>query len=791
MTEEHKDGEGSPTGDGTTRLERIRRLIERRPAVASLGCLLLATAVYFLPVLSGSGFFWDDYANYQFPRALFHAKRVAELMSPAYCAFLDCGRPIGMEAGHSIFYPPYLAIAPWSGDAGVFERLLSLVYVGHIFLAGAAMYLLCRAWGASHPGSVLGGMTYAFSSFMVLRMGSGNPSVGLSWLPLVILGMDRLRQGAEAWTWRQVRGVLLTGGALGALLLAGLLQTQVWVVLLVGAFGIAAAVRAGSEKGASACWNFCACGALAGVVGFALSSVFLLPAMEYGAESSRLTSEIYKDPSFQVPWRMALTNVIPHLFGRVEGPGSGEGWNIFWGGAGFWDYWERVSYAGLAGLLALLAAPIYLWRNRSVEGWLFFGTGVFAVLYMYGIASPVQYAMAQLLPPLQGLRNPVRASFLLSFAEAVLAARLFDWAWPREAAGWRAAALRLVPMFGLAAAIMLWGANQARPLVPQGGVGEEIFAGAVNGQLVLLVFFAAVMAGVAMGRLALSKARWLFVALVFFDLYRFGHGFNMSPQSAVAANAHTQVSQAMKQKMDALPSAERCRFEWNPMAQANLKSVVWEMDNFGGYCMNQPRYLDRLYALREKRPEPFRDLMNVRFRLHTMRDGSATVEVRTNALPRAWFVPTAIAAPKDGAAEMILGPGFDPRKKVVLEDAGPFHEAPAGAPVNIAAARLTAFDHTALSAESDAPVPGYVVFSELYFPGWEASVDGEPVDVLRANLIQRAVEVPAGKHVIEMRYRPKSFAAGLWLYIPVMALLAGIGLSEARKAIRRRSVSVG
>lgn len=55
---------------------------------------------------------------------------------------------------------------------------------------------------------------------------------------------------------------------------------------------------------------------------------------------------------------------------------------------------------------------------------------------------------------------------------------------------------------------------------------------------------------------------------------------------------------------------------------------------------------------------------------------------------------------------------------------------------------------------------GLAVFSEVYFPwGWEATVDGEPVDIARVNYVLRAIAVPAGHHKVEMRFNPRSVSA--------------------------------
>lgn len=61
----------------------------------------------------------------------------------------------------------------------------------------------------------------------------------------------------------------------------------------------------------------------------------------------------------------------------------------------------------------------------------------------------------------------------------------------------------------------------------------------------------------------------------------------------------------------------------------------------------------------------------------------------------------------------------------------------------------------------DAPVEGAVVLNDLYYPGWVAEVDGKPVQILRADVLFRAVQVPRGASFVEFRYEPLS-TANLW-----------------------------
>ena len=61
--------------------------------------------------------------------------------------------------------------------------------------------------------------------------------------------------------------------------------------------------------------------------------------------------------------------------------------------------------------------------------------------------------------------------------------------------------------------------------------------------------------------------------------------------------------------------------------------------------------------------------------------------------------------------------------------------------------------------EADSPDGGFLVLNDLWHPWWFAELDGTPADILRANVLFRAVAVPPGAHVVRFAFRP---IAGAW-----------------------------
>jgi hypothetical protein len=93
-------------------------------------------------------------------------------------------------------------------------------------------------------------------------------------------------------------------------------------------------------------------------------------------------------------------------------------------------------------------------------------------------------------------------------------------------------------------------------------------------------------------------------------------------------------------------------------------------------------------------------------------------------------------------------------------------------------------DHVRIVAE--APSEGLLVVGDSWWPGWTARVDGMPVPILRADAIVRAVVWPAGRHVLDMAYRPREIAIGAAVSVTTVILLIGMVLAGRRRSATSR-----
>jgi hypothetical protein len=166
------------------------------------------------------------------------------------------------------------------------------------------------------------------------------------------------------------------------------------------------------------------------------------------------------------------------------------------------------------------------------------------------------------------------------------------------------------------------------------------------------------------------------------------------------------------------------------------------------------------------------------FARRAQRDDSLGVEVwEVPHRPWAFFAGRAVAAERPlDARKVLLGlvaRGED--DAVVLEAAAP----PPTAPGRVLRVERGT---TAVRIEAEAEGPALLVVQDAFWPGWRASIDGRPAEILAADYLVRAVAWPPGRHVLEMTYEPPELRHGLVL--SALGALAVLGLALA--AWRRR-----
>jgi hypothetical protein len=178
-----------------------------------------------------------------------------------------------------------------------------------------------------------------------------------------------------------------------------------------------------------------------------------------------------------------------------------------------------------------------------------------------------------------------------------------------------------------------------------------------------------------------------------------------------------------------------------------------------------------------------------RFRL--VHSGDVKVYENLDVLPRAYVVHQAqFAADDEAALALLQDPAFDPTVSVVLAAPGsPAEPKPGSQTDGDDRVSVWRYEPEHIVIEADLAYDGYLVLSDTHYPGWHVSLDGAAGVIQRANLMFRAVRLPAGHHVVEFRFQPQSLYIGMSLSAGV-AILTIVGLVTLIRQQSRHSRGV-
>jgi hypothetical protein len=166
------------------------------------------------------------------------------------------------------------------------------------------------------------------------------------------------------------------------------------------------------------------------------------------------------------------------------------------------------------------------------------------------------------------------------------------------------------------------------------------------------------------------------------------------------------------------------------------------------------------------------------------RDGSQVFE-NLAAMPRVWLVPEVMVLEAEAirtagqTSRLPDGREFDPKQMGLIEKPLSLHK---GQRDPNASARVTTLADNTMEVRTESATSAFLVTSDVYYPGWRATVDDRPVELYRANYAFRGVAVPAGNHVVKFSYQPRRFYLGVTISLGCLSVLSGLILvSLARR----------
>jgi hypothetical protein len=698
-----------------------------------------------------------------------------------------------------VLYPPHwlnLILSP-----GTYYVIF---VVSHLLFSALGVCALSRRLGLSAGAALTGASLWMLSGPLLSTVNVWHHFAGAAWIPWVLLAADR------AMTTGRRADMAVWGGAAAAQVLAGSADMSAMTAPLTLVYLVFRS-RRGPQSPSPARLGLLAVGA--GAMALAISAGLWLPTLDVASRSDRRNLP----ESVRTNWSVhpaSLTHaVLPLPLHRVP-------LHPRWAAALFDSREPFLMSLYLGTVTVALAAAAYAGPSRPGRG-VFAAAGTVALLAALGKHTPFYGLLTTLAPPLRMIRYPSKAMVVVAFAAAMLAAMGYDaWRSPRHGDGARGVRLVWVTLVALAvtalsAALAGWlapgsvGAWLLDPALPPSDQ-RAVLSGLAARLLVAGLVCAAAVALVWARSSRPRRSAVAVAALAVFDLFLAHRSLNPTAPRKVLAYRPSTLDHIDQRdysrlysydyfgvlgkkerylKHDTLAQMQILREQWPyPFGEViSLRSYllppVGEIFRlFGSYDMDMrllypvpqtrlalllrgiegtPGHLRmlRMGAVRRMityHTEGLEDLSPIAALPVLGRDPIRIWDV-PDPLPRAYAVSGARIADGHDALVAVLDPAFDARRELVLPAGAPS----APDPAFTGTARIAEFRADRVRLDVDTSAPGYAVLVDSYDPGWRATVDGAPAKVLRANVAFRAVPVPAGRHVVELVYRPRPVLIGL------------------------------
>ena len=152
---------------------------------------------------------------------------------------------------------------------------------------------------------------------------------------------------------------------------------------------------------------------------------------------------------------------------------------------------------------------------------------------------------------------------------------------------------------------------------------------------------------------------------------------------------------------------------------------------------------------------PVLNMLNTRYFIFPLEGGQTVPIQNPYAYGNAWFVDQ-LSYVKNANEEIATVGKIDLRHQAVADEKFQAQLGDAIVQDTASVVTITTYEPNRLVYDVNSGKGGLLVFSEIYYPGWTATVDGEPVELGRVDYILRALQIKPGKHQVELAFFPKS-----------------------------------
>lgn len=780
----------------------------QRALAGTTACSGVLAIVFPRVVFGGEVFYCRDMGSLHFPLRSYIAERLRQGELPLWFPFEGLGVPLVGSTVSALFHPTTLLylVMPVA-DALRVDCLLSVA----IGLLGT--WALARRLGAPGWAAATAAAAFALSGSFVSLLNNKTFLNAAGMYPVFLWGVHLAVTDARG------SGIAVASGALALVVLGGDIQGA----YLFGLVGVAFAAGIAASRSTAALRRVAGPLAAIGLLGATLAAVQLLPAWQTLGEIDRGAG---LDAAEALTWSLHPLRIPDLLVGDVVGwvpnaPNLNPIRLHLLGSRGLWSTTLFVGTPAVLGAAWAVALPGASDRRTDLTLAAIAAVLVWLALGQYGGLYPLFH---RLLPLWSTFRFPEKLALHATLPLALLAARGLARASgaPRE---WRTRAT-LVAVVAVFAAVAVGALGIARAV--EGADGRADALRLYLTRVATAGVWAALMAA-AVGALVVGVSRFrhgvwfsgLVPLLILAQLARVnGRVADDCTTFRELLEARSEIADAIQRhdgpalgRYRVTPSFARLRsLNAAPGRRADLspgeRYALWEraallpdhnalsgIESTAGILPVLPRHYRVLRSA--GLPQRHIALYNNRYLVTTPEDRSqlpvatgdpvvSIADLNLVAVPMPGERPRAfVAAPRsvrsaEEAVPLLDRPEVASGRQALIE--APL--VPTDVPEAHGEVRIVSYAPERIELEADLETPAVVVVNDSYFPGWVAEIDGARTEVLRANVLVRAVRVPAGPHRLVLRYPPPaSLERGAALSL---AAWLGCGTALVVRAIVRR-----
>lgn len=721
-----------------------------------------------------------DVVRQLFPWRYFSTLMLKAQQLPLWNPYNFSGNPLLANFQSAVFYPLGLIflILP-------FNLAWSIFIISQNVLAGFFLWLFLRELKISLPAAFLGSLAFVYGLYFTVWMEYGNIGQTLLWLPLCLFLVEKIIGDFKR------RWVILFLLSLTSSILAGYIQTTIYLFGVVYLYFFARLIFTATSRKIYKMVVVL----VGGLLAFLLCGLQILPTWEIFQNSARGAFPLSRIHELLLPWFAVVGAFVPDFFGN---PASRNYWLEG-------TYIERVLYIGVIPLFFAFWA---IFRHRKKKLTPFFIFLLFLVLLLLVDFFPARF-FYQLRIPIISTTVPTRLLSVFAFALAVLAAfGADDYLRLKNNRSVKIAGLIFVGFYvflGLFTVVapfifpgQWWLGNlrisQRNLILP----GFFAFLGAVGlyfsdrlSKKLILSFFTLIMVfdlAFYFNKITpFSPPKFVYPQTAVMEYLEHNSGINRFwgyGTGYIESNFSTLLQNYSIEGYDPLfvrRYGELISTSVNgkiqkpiPRADVNLTKGYGADDLRSNYFRQKlmnllgiKYVLQKNEMLKESWQPDYQTFPSEIYQL-VWQQGYWQVYENKKALPRAFLVGD-YRVETDGQKiiDLLFQKDFDLQKQVVLEK------------------RLTNFDlnpgfrgeieyvdYQPNSVRLKAKTSGncLLFLSDNYFPGWQAEVDGQKVEIYRANYTFRAIPLVAGDHQVTFSYHPASLKSGAIVSVIGLAL---------------------